>query len=217
MTRPGFLALMAGVMVTGVSACVAPEIGVGPATHNLGVAERLDADGNVRAGKAQLAAGHLGLALKHFRKAQHERPGDVGILNALAVTYDRLQQFDQAERLYVQALVLDPDSVQTLNNYGYSLMLSGHTDLAATLLAEAYDAGRDGPMAATVAGNLHLLQSRVGWLPDPGGEAEAGPAMDAFRRPIPNPERSPSIVRTGANLYALRMAQTGDPGSEADQ
>lgn len=81
-------------------------------------------------GKVELAAGRNGNALKAFQAALLYGPKKIEVLNAVAVTYDRLRRFDLARRYYDRALTLDPKSAMTMNNLGYSHLLQGKHDAA---------------------------------------------------------------------------------------
>lgn len=109
-------------------------------------------------GKENFAAGRLGLAIVDFERALKEHGPSVDRLNALAATYDRLSRFDLADRAYRQALVLDPNSSQTLNNLGYSYMLRGRVDLAAAYLAKAQSLAKGNQ---TIGGNLALANEAL--------------------------------------------------------
>ncbi len=109
-------------------------------------------------GKENFAAGRLGLALVDFERALKEHGPSVDRLNALAATYDRLSRFDLADRAYRQALVLDQNSPQTLNNLGYSYMLRGRADLAAAYLAKAQSLAKGNP---TIGANLALASEAI--------------------------------------------------------
>jgi hypothetical protein len=109
-------------------------------------------------GKENFAAGRLGLALVDFERALEEHGPSVDRLNALAATYDRLSRFDLADRAYRQALVLDPNSPQTLNNLGYSYMLRGRADLAAAYLAKAQSLAKGDP---TIGANLAIANEAI--------------------------------------------------------
>lgn len=74
-------------------------------------------------GKKQFAVGLYGMALKNFRVAMVREPKSLDRLNAVAATYDKLGRFDLAERYYARALGVDPNSIQTLNNIGYSFLM----------------------------------------------------------------------------------------------
>jgi Tfp pilus assembly protein PilF len=74
-------------------------------------------------GKKQFAKGLYGMALKNFRVALVREPKSLDRLNAVGATYDKLGRFDLSERYYARALGVDPNSVQTLNNIGYSFLM----------------------------------------------------------------------------------------------
>ncbi|GLQ05069.1 tetratricopeptide repeat protein [Sneathiella chinensis] len=76
-------------------------------------------------GKYYLGKGYNGLALNQFTLALRENPGHIPILNAAAITYQRLQRPDMAEEIFRKALLLDPTSAQTLNNVGYFHLTEG--------------------------------------------------------------------------------------------
>ncbi|MFQ5797617.1 MAG: tetratricopeptide repeat protein, partial [Bacteroidota bacterium] len=48
-------------------------------------------------------------------------PQDIQALSTLALTYDNLKRYADSDRIYEQALKLDPNNHLILNNYGYSL------------------------------------------------------------------------------------------------
>ena len=76
--------------------------------------------GPYEAGKDYFAQKQYGLALAEFRKSLRQNPRAPRELNAVAAVYDQLLRFDLADRYYQLALGIDPNSVQTLNNLGYS-------------------------------------------------------------------------------------------------
>lgn len=199
MTKPILAVLAAATIAIGAAGCAELGLEAGPIYHDPYVAERLDAEDNFLAGRAQLAVGHLGLALTHLRRADRERPGDVGILNAMGAAYDRMGRLDLAERTYAQALVLEPESPQTLNNYGYSLLLARRYDEAAAILAKAFERGQWSPFAATIRANLRLLQGRTG--PKPAVVAGEDIVMTATE----NLERNHALRQTAADRHALRI------------
>lgn len=192
-------ALAAGLIALGASACAELDLEAGPLSHDPNVAQRLDAEDNFLAGRAQLAVGHYGLALTHLRRADRERPGDVGILNAMGAAYDRMGRVDLAQRAYAQALVLEPESPQTLNNYGYSLLLARRYEEAAAILAQAYERGQSSPFAATIRANLRLLHGRTG----PRPALVAG--EDIVMTMTDHLDRTHALQQTAADRHVLRI------------
>jgi Tfp pilus assembly protein PilF len=100
--------------------------------------------------------GHYGIAEHYFQDAVEKAPKDVTAWIGLAASYDRLGRFDLADRAYHSAIRLEGETVQILNNEGYSYMLRGELNKARAKLAAAYRREPDNP---TVINNLHLLDS----------------------------------------------------------
>ena len=88
-------------------------------------------------GKQNLLAGNYGLAAGQLRAALRNDPLSLDILNALALTYERLGRHDVAQRYFAQALAVEPGSVQTLNNIARSLLDKGSVDVAVSYLKRA--------------------------------------------------------------------------------
>src|SRR6478736_2965730 len=70
-------------------------------------------------------AGHYGVAERYFRDAVEKAPRDATAWVGLAACYDRIARFDLADRAYSQAIKLVGETVDILNNEGYSYMLRG--------------------------------------------------------------------------------------------
>lgn len=114
-------------------------------------------------GKKQFAEGLYGMALKNFRVAMVREPKSLDRLNAVAATYDKLGRFDLAERYYARALGVDPDSVQTLNNIGYSFLIQKDYVSARYYLDQAAKvAGTEHDYIAVVGANLVSLDMAEG-------------------------------------------------------
>jgi Tfp pilus assembly protein PilF len=79
-------------------------------------------EGEFNRGKESLASGYLGHALERFKSALGMNPQSARVMNALAVTYDRLGRHDLAQLYYDRALMIEPNSATTLNNLGYSML-----------------------------------------------------------------------------------------------
>lgn len=109
-------------------------------------------------GKVDFAAQRYGLALKHFKQALIQASKDIKILNGLAATYDKMGRFDISKRYYQMALTVDPQSPETLNNFGYSYYMQRKHDVAKVLLREAAAKSND---KWTGHANLHLLNKTV--------------------------------------------------------
>jgi hypothetical protein len=121
-----------------------------------------------------------GLALDSFRKDLRHNAQSVRTLNAVAATYDFLGRTDLADRYYEEALALNPDSAQTLNNLGYSYLMRGRQAQSAPYLAEAerlfrLARGRDGgnpkidanlSYLADIRGDLFGVRRNLAQVPD---------------------------------------------------
>lgn len=135
--RPLFAALLS---ITVLAACSAVDT---PDRQFLANGEPVmsgDADSYER-GKLNLLAGNYGLAAGQLRAALRNNPISLDVLNALAVTYERLGRHDVSQHYFAQALAVDPSSVQTLNNIARSLLDKGSVNVAVSYLkrAEALD------------------------------------------------------------------------------
>jgi Flp pilus assembly protein TadD len=79
----------------------------------------------------------------------------------LAASYDRINRFDLADRAYSQAIKLVGETVDILNNQGYSYMLRGDLVAARKKFLKAYE--RD-PSNPTVVNNLKLLDESARFI-----------------------------------------------------
>lgn len=169
--RNFFVALgLSTALATGLGGCAGIGAAPGHAT--------IDA---YASGKEHFSAGRLGLALTDFQRALEEQGPSVDRLNALAATYDRLSRFDLADSAYRQALALDPNAPQTLNNIGYSYMLRGRADLAAAYLARAQSVAKGD---SVIGANLALASET---LKAPAPEPLVAEPVAAPRQPTPAP------------------------------
>jgi tetratricopeptide (TPR) repeat protein len=100
--------------------------------------------------------GNYGLAEHYFQDSVERAPRDVTAWIGLAASYDRLGRFDLADRAYRSAIKLKGETVQILNNEGYSYMLRGELNKARAKFAAAYRREPDNP---TIINNLHLLDA----------------------------------------------------------
>jgi Flp pilus assembly protein TadD len=123
-------------------------------------------DEPLRLGKEHFGRGSYGLAERYFRDAVEKAPRDATAWVGLAASYDRLRRFDLADQAYAQAIRLTGETVQILNNQGYSLMLRGDLAGARRKFLKSYE--KD-PRNAVVLNNLELLNSSRGFIQRPPG------------------------------------------------
>ena len=111
-------------------------------------------DEPVRMGLEHFNRGNYGLSQRYFKDAVEKAPKDVTAWVGLAASYDRLRRFDLADQAYRQAIRLGGETVQILNDQGYSYMLRGDLSAARRKFQRAYTLDPGNP---TIANNLQLL------------------------------------------------------------
>ena len=161
MRRAGWLAVCG--LALSLTACetwrdAAIEAPVNPAPTDT-VEEPADvkyyaSDEPLRMGLEHFNRGHYAIAQRYFRDAVEKAPKDVTAWIGLAASYDRLRRFDLADQAYAQAIRLGGETVQILNDQGYSYMLRGNLSAARRKFEKAYSLD---PTNAVIANNLELL------------------------------------------------------------
>jgi Flp pilus assembly protein TadD len=161
----------AGLLAIGVSGCVSD--GTWPSTPDPVAAntpstiqEPADvkyypSDEPLRLAIQHFNAGHYGLAERYFRDAVEKAPRDATAWVGLAACYDRIGRFDLADRAYLQAIKLVGETVDILNNQGYSYMLRGDLVAARKKFLKAYEREPSNP---TVVNNLKLLDDSARFI-----------------------------------------------------
>jgi Flp pilus assembly protein TadD len=99
--------------------------------------------------------GQYGVAERYFREAVEKAPGDALAWVALASAYDRLSRFDLSDRAYAKAIEISGETVQILNNEGYSQLLRGNLKAAR---AKFEKAAAIEPENVIVLNNIRLLE-----------------------------------------------------------
>jgi len=111
-------------------------------------------DEPLRMGVEHFSRGNYGLAERYFRDAVEKAPKDATAWIGLAASYDRLRRFDLADLAYASATKLTGETVQILNNEGYSYMLRGNLVKARAKFMKACELDPNNP---TIRNNLELL------------------------------------------------------------
>ncbi|MBR0815275.1 MULTISPECIES: tetratricopeptide repeat protein [Bradyrhizobium] len=111
-------------------------------------------DEPVRLGLEHFNRGNYGIANRYFRDGVEKSPKDLTAWMGLAASYDRLRRFDLADQAYAQAVRLGGETVQLLNDQGYSYMLRGNLSAARRKFEKAYALDPGNPV---IANNLELL------------------------------------------------------------
>ena len=159
------LAPLGGCQTTGDQAAIYGEgVKTTPTVQEPTDVQYYASDEPLRLGMEHFGRGSFGLAERYFRDAVEKAPRDATAWVGLAASYDRLRRFDLADQAYAQAIKLTGETVQILNNQGYSLMLRGDLDGARRKFLKSYE--RD-PRNATVLNNLELLNSSRRYIQRP--------------------------------------------------
>jgi Flp pilus assembly protein TadD len=111
-------------------------------------------DQPLRLGQEYFNRGIFGVAQQYFQAAAEKSPKDPAAWIGLAASYDRIGRFDLADPAYRQAIKLQGETTQILNNMGYSYMLRGNLTAAREKFHEALM--RD-PDNQTIQNNITLL------------------------------------------------------------
>ena len=156
--RAGLRWALAAVLLTAIlAACAGPVVPTGLPAPLIGEAELsryVPSDEPYRAGAMHFRRGEYGLAERYFREATEKAPQDAASWVGLAAAYDRLRRFDLADRAYQNAIQLSGETVQILNNQGYSYMLRGNLVSARAKFAKACALEPGNPL---VNNNMKLL------------------------------------------------------------
>jgi Flp pilus assembly protein TadD len=115
-------------------------------------------DEPLRLGLEHFNRGHYGIAEKYFRDAVEKAPRDATAWIGLAASYDRIGRYELADRAYANAIRLAGETIEILNNQGYSYMLRGDYPAARKKFLKAYAREPNNP---TVLNNLKLLDGSM--------------------------------------------------------
>jgi Flp pilus assembly protein TadD len=160
------LSCLMGVALLGLTGCdtfgdhpIVPAVDqVAPTAtvQNAGDIKYYPSDEPVKLGLEYFQKGAYGIANRYFRDAVEKAPEDAEAWIGLAATYDRLRRFDLADQAYAQAIKLTGETVQILNDRGYSYLLRGDLAKARAKFLKAYQLDPTNP---TVINNLQLLNA----------------------------------------------------------
>jgi Flp pilus assembly protein TadD len=127
-----------------------------PTVENAGDIKYYPSDHPLKLGLEYFQKGAYGTANRYFRDAVEKAPEDAEAWIGLAASYDKLRRFDLADQAYAQAIKLKGETVQILNDRGYSYLLRGDLARARVQFQRAYQLD---PTNRTVVNNLQLLNS----------------------------------------------------------
>jgi Flp pilus assembly protein TadD len=112
-----------------------------------------------RVGRVNLAAGNNGLAERNFRLAVEANKDDAAAWLGLAAAYDNLGRYELADRAYEQATALRGETIEIVNNRGYSYMLRGDGKRALGQFEQALALDPANPVIVNNIRILRLAQS----------------------------------------------------------
>jgi len=165
------LACLVGMALFGLTGCnTVSEVAAVPAVdqvaptvpvQNAGDIKYYPSDEPVKLGLEYFKKGSYGLAQRYFRDAVEKAPEDAEAWIGLAASYDRVRRFDLADQAYAQAIKLTGETVQILNDRGYSYLLRGDLVKARVKFLKAYQLDPTNPV---VINNLQLLNSSYRYI-----------------------------------------------------
>ena len=138
------------------SAPAADQVAPTATVQNAGDIKYYPSDEPLKLGLEYFKKGSYGIANRYFRDAVEKAPKDAEAWTGLAASYDRLRRFDLADQAYAQAIKLTGETVQILNDRGYSYLLRGDLGKARVKFMKAYQLDPTNP---TVINNLQLLNA----------------------------------------------------------
>ena len=184
-----------------LAGCTMLGLGERPA-DNASASEGSAFDRFYLAGKNQMAANRVGLAIVDFERALALDPRSVKTLNALGACYDGLHRYDIAMSFYKQALAIEPQSADTLNNMAVSLAMAGFPTDAEYMLRKA--ASLD-PENQTIQVNIAGMNS-LGTAHAMPKRGESQVAVSADSDP-----KLPHVERIGLQAYMLYIGKKASP------
>jgi len=165
------LACLVGMAIFGLTSCntvsefanapAVDEVAPTPTVQNPGDIKYYPSDEPVKLGLEHFKKGNYGLAQRYFRDAVEKAPEDAEAWIGLAASYDRVRRFDLADQAYAAAIKLTGETVQILNDRGYSYLLRGDLTKARVKFLKAYQLDPTNPV---VINNLQLLNSSYRYI-----------------------------------------------------
>jgi Flp pilus assembly protein TadD len=162
---------LVGMAIFGLTGCnTVSEFAGAPAVDEVAPTATLQNSGDIKyypsdeplkLGLEHFKKGNYGLAQRYFRDAVEKAPEDVEAWIGLAASYDRVRRFDLADQAYAAAIKLTGETVQILNDRGYSYLLRGDLVKARVKFLKAYQLDPTNPV---VINNLQLLNSSYRYI-----------------------------------------------------
>jgi Tfp pilus assembly protein PilF len=216
MKGKGWLVLMSAVSMLLIAGCSVEGVETGAAVSAAGGGQSTKWENEFNRGKENLASGYFGLALEHFKSALALKPNSARVMNAVAVTYDRLNRYDLAQLYYDRALAIEPNSATTLNNVGYSMLTRGRYEESLVYFMQALKQQQDAEDKRVVSANRQLALDRLREArQQDGGEKIVNSSFTTDARDDQVDCRghtSNMVARSGARVFTL-ITNSADVGS----
>lgn len=161
------------------------------------------ADSAYLMGRAAHGSGQLAQARAHYAQVLAQEPRHVGALNGMAVIHAQEGQFDEAMKLFGQAMALAPEAAHLHNNAGYALLRAGRLAEAEAALLRAQALDPANPKTQQNLALLRAAQQRAG----------PAPASDQHSSSAQEPAAGPRLVTVARQVYELQPGPT--PHAEA--
>ena len=173
-----------------VAAMVGAALGIGIVSMSVEGRE-YRSDEKYYLAKAYIKVGDLGNGAAVAREAATEYPNEPRFLILLGMAALSANDFDQAIRINTEALALDGQNADAMNNLGLALFGIGDIDGAALWLSRAYDAGGDPVSLFALAMALEK-------------KGDQAAALEAYRRFVAvEKPGSPRAARAMGRIQAL--------------
>jgi Flp pilus assembly protein TadD len=144
-------------------------------------------------GKYYFWQDRYGQAQQAFEQALKLQPDNIDVLNGLGAVYDRLGQFEDAQRSYRLALRKNPEAGYIWANLGYSMLLQGRAVTAVALLDKAVTLDPENAMARRHLALATAAASKLAAAPDAGQQLPVVAATSAPPAAAQTPSK-PSIL-----------------------
>jgi Flp pilus assembly protein TadD len=139
-----------------------------------------------------------------YQQASQKNPGDIRPLLGLASLEDNRGNWQQAQKLYQEALTIKPDDPATANNLAYSLIVHGGDSDTAMSLAQT--ARRGMPNVSNTADTLGWAYYYHGWYPSAVSTLETA-VKDSPRDPTYHYHLGLAYQKTGDYAHAKEQFQ----------
>jgi len=127
----------------------------------------------IAAGRMLESNGDIAGAIAQYQRAIAANPREITAYSRLGIAYQRIGQFQEAEKTIQKGLAIDPDAAHLHNNLGYGFMMQQKYDLAIGAFQKALAIKPDFKRARM---NLAMTFGRIGRMDE---------SLSEFQRVVP--------------------------------